>query len=372
MAVKKRPEAAGGGLPSDAPGLWLSVVESVPDLLLLVDRDGGILYMNRLPTGVIPEQVSGSSVFDFVAAESLPELRQSLRQIFMGGEARARVLPGRHPDGSIRWYAIHTGPVNHDSRVICATIVARDVTRQRLLEEHVQQKQKLEALGQLSGGIAHDFNNILAVVSASAELLLDGLSLSPDSKEDVAALRDAIRRGGALTQQLLTFARPHPVQPERLDLNAVVKDEAAMLGPLLGSKHRLILGLDPSGAPVRCDRTQLEQVLMNLVLNACDAMADGGGITITTRRLKDSRGPVVRLRVQDTGVGMDEATQLRAFEPFFTTKPPGKGTGLGLSTVHMIVTQAGGSVQVASKVGAGSTFDVALPDAEKIELGKDA
>ena len=366
MAVRKRPEAAGGGLPSDSPGLWLSVVESVPDLLLLVDRDGGILYMNRLPTGVIPEQVSGSSVFEFVAPESLPELRQSLRQIFMGGEARARVLPGRHPDGSIRWYAIHTGPVDHDGRVIAVT-VARDVTRQRLLEEHVQQKQKLEALGQLSGGIAHDFNNILAVISASAELLLDGLSLSPANTEDVAALQDAIRRGGALTQQLLTFARPHPLELERIDLNVVVKDEAAMLAPLLGSKHRLILGLDPSGAPVRCDRTQLEQVLMNLVLNACDAMADGGGITITTRRLKDLKGPVVRLRVQDTGVGMDEATQRRAFEPFFTTKPSGKGTGLGLATVYMIVKQAGGSVQVASKVGAGSTFDVALPDAETTE-----
>jgi len=370
MAVLKGPGAAGGGLPSDSPGLWLSVVESVPDLLLLVDRDGGILYMNRLPTGVIPEHVSGSSVFDFVAPESRPELRQSLRQIFTGDEARARVLPGRHPDGSIRWYAIHTGPVNHEGRVICATIVARDVTRQRLLEEHVQQKQKLEALGQLSGGIAHDFNNILAVISASAELLLDGLSLSPESIEDAAALRDAIRRGGALTQQLLTFARPHPAEPERLDLNAVVKDEAAMLAPLLGAKHKLILGLDPSGAPVCCDRTQLEQVLMNLVLNACDAMANGGGITITTRRLKDPRGPVVRLRVQDTGVGMDEATQRRAFEPFFTTKPPGKGTGLGLSTVYMIVKQAGGSVQVASRVGAGSTFDVALPDAEETNKGR--
>jgi PAS domain S-box-containing protein len=364
MAVRKGPALAGAELPSESPGLWLSVVESVPDLLLLVDREGRILYMNRLPPGVVGEQVSGTSVFDFVPLESGPELRKSLGQIFTGGGARARVLPGRHPDGSIRWYAIHTGPVNHDGRVIAATIIARDVTRQRLLEEHVQQKQKLEALGQLSGGIAHDFNNILAVISASAELLLDGLSLSPESSEDVAALRDAIRRGGSLTQQLLSFARPHPAQPERLDLNAVVKDEAAMLAPLLGSKHTLILCLDPSGAPVRCDRTQLEQVLMNLVLNACDAMADGGGITITTRRLQEPKGPCVRLRVEDTGVGMDEATQRRAFEPFFTTKPPGKGTGLGLSTVYMIVKQAGGSVQVESRVGAGSTFDVALPDDE--------
>lgn len=355
---------AAAGLPMESPRLWLSVVESVPDLLLLVDRDGKMLYMNRLPSGVVREQVSGTSVFDYVPPESGPELRQSLGQIFSGGEARARVLPGRHPDGSIHWYAVHTGPVNHEGRVIAATIVARDVTRQRLLEQHFQQKQKLEALGQLSGGIAHDFNNILAVISASAELLLDGLTLSAESREDVAALRDAIRRGSELTQQLLTFARPQPVQPERLDLNAVVKDEAAMLARLLGSKHWLILCLDPSGAPVRCDRTQLEQVLMNLVLNACDAMTDGGGITITTCRLKDLRGPVVRLRVEDTGVGMDEATRRRAFEPFFTTKPPGKGTGLGLSTVYMIVKQAGGTVQVASSVGAGSTFDVALPDDE--------
>jgi len=113
MEVRKGPAPAGGGLPSDSPWLWLSVVESVPDLLLLVDPDGVILYMNRLPTGVIPEQVSGSSVFDFVAPESRSVLRQSLRQIFAGGEARARVLPGHHPDGSIRWYAIHTGPVKH-------------------------------------------------------------------------------------------------------------------------------------------------------------------------------------------------------------------------------------------------------------------
>jgi len=341
-----------------------AIIQSSPLAIYTLGHAGTVLTWNAAAErlyGWRAEEVLGRTLPTSPEGEHLV-----LRDNVLGGHAVTGMeVARRRKDGSSITINLSLAPLHGPGGSIVGVLaIAADLTALRQLEVQYRQSQKVEAVGQLAGGIAHDFNNILAVISASAELLLDGLSLSPDSTEDVAALRDAIRRGGALTQQLLTFARPHPVEPERLDLNAVVRDETAMLGPLLGSKHKLILGLDPTGAPVRCDRTQLEQVLMNLVLNARDAMADGGGITITTRRLNDPRGPVVRLRVQDTGVGMDEATQLRAFEPFFTTKPPGKGTGLGLSTVYMIVTQAGGSVQVASRVGAGSTFDVVLPDAE--------
>jgi PAS domain S-box-containing protein len=236
-----------------------------------------------------------------------------------------------------------------------------DVTRQRQLESHLHQIQKLEALGQLAGGIAHDFNNILGVISMSADLLAEQVEAHPVCRDDVEAIRAAARRGSALTGQLLTLARHQRPDPERRDVNAIVEDVAAMLGHLLGPSVNLRTRLEPGGALVRAGRGQLEQVLMNLMLNARDAMPLGGRITVSTAAIDTARGPAVRLSVEDTGTGMDEATRKRVFEPLFTTKGPDKGTGLGLSTVYLIVTQLGGQVAAQSQLGVGSRFEVILP-----------
>jgi PAS domain S-box-containing protein len=236
-----------------------------------------------------------------------------------------------------------------------------DVTRQRQLEAQLLQVQKLEALGQLAGGIAHDFNNILGVISMSAELLAADLGADSPCQPDVDAIRSAARRGTAFTSQLLAFARYQRPEHEGRDLNAVVEDVTAMLGHLLGPHVELRTRLEPGGACVHAGRGQLEQVLMNLLLNARDAMPNGGTITVSTFAMDTVHGPAILLSVEDTGTGMDDATRRRVFEPLFTTKGPEKGTGLGLSTVYLIVTQLGGHVIAESHPGVGSRFEVLLP-----------
>jgi two-component system, cell cycle sensor histidine kinase and response regulator CckA len=236
-----------------------------------------------------------------------------------------------------------------------------DVTAQRRLDARVRQAQKLESLGLLASGIAHDFNNILTAVSGWAEMLAADVADQQELAQAVAAIRSAADRGAVFTRQLLTFARIHDTRPERQDLHRVVDDVTILLRPLVGENIVLGTRLDADTPFVRAGRGQLEQVLMNLILNARDAMPQGGRITLATSRVDAPGRPAVRLLVTDTGVGMDEETRGRAFEPLFTTKGPEAGTGLGLSTVRAIVSELGGVVAVDSEVGMGSSFEVVLP-----------
>jgi len=241
-----------------------------------------------------------------------------------------------------------------------------DVTRQRQLEEHLQQWQKVETLGQLAGGIAHDFNNVLFGIGGSADLLAAELPESGAPRQLVEEIRRAAGRGATLTRQLLAFARRQRLDLDTVDLNAVIDQALAMARRLLPEGIEVIAQLDPTGAPVQGARGQLDQVILNLVLNARDAMPEGGTITVTPlrrvagRRSDDEQS--VHLTVSDTGIGMDSATRERAFEPFYTTKPSGEGTGLGLATVATIVRQCGGEVGVTSQPGAGATFHLTFPD----------
>lgn len=253
--------------------------------------------------------------------------------------------------------------------------IAEDVTERRALEEQFRQAQKMEAVGRLAGGVAHDFNNLLMVISGYAEVILSQLETNNQLSDKARAIQQAADRATTLTRQLLAFSRKQLLELKVVDVNAIVSDMERLLRPLIGENVELVAKLAPDAGYTRADAGQLEQVLMNLVVNAKDAMPNGGTLTVQTENilLDDSTrrgqtfirpGSYVMLSVSDTGTGMDKETQSRIFEPFFTTKEKGKGTGLGLSTVYGIVKQSGGYVMVQSELGHGSTFHIYLPQVE--------
>ncbi len=256
-----------------------------------------------------------------------------------------------------------------DGDVIQGTLV--DITNLKRLEEELLQSQKMEAVGRLAGGVAHDFNNILGVITGYADLLARELRSDERQAKRAAQIQKAAERAASLTRQLLAFSRKQVLEAKVLDLGAVVSDMEKMLRRLIGEDLQLEIACDPDLGLVKTDPSQLEQVVMNLVVNARDAMPRGGQLSIASheldldeaeaRPLELAPGRYVALRVRDTGCGMDAETQKRIFEPFFTTKPTGTGTGLGLSTVYGIVKQSGGAVRVQSAPGRGATFEVLLP-----------
>jgi CheY-like chemotaxis protein len=242
------------------------------------------------------------------------------------------------------------------------------------LEEQLRNAQQLEAIGRLAGGVAHDFNNILSIIMGHGELMLANTKTDAESRNGLEQIRKAAERAAALTQQLLAFSRKQVLQPKVMDLNEAVAEVQKMLTRVIGEDIELVASLDPSLASVRVDPGQVEQVLMNLAINARDAMPHGGKIVMETANLEVdgeragslelTAGRYVLLQVSDTGHGMDAATMGHIFEPFFTTKRMGKGTGLGLATVYGIVKQSGGSILVESEAGRGSTFRIYLPAAD--------
>jgi PAS domain S-box-containing protein len=277
------------------------------------------------------------------------------------------------PDGTIRWVRDRAFPVRDgNGRVVRVAGVAEDVTEKRRLEAQLRQAQKMEAIGQLAGGVAHDFNNLLTVINGCSELLLDAVGDRPDLREMLEEIRKAGERSASLTRQLLAFSRQQVLAPTILDVNEVVHDTEKMLRRLIGEDVVLTTVLQHPLGCVRVDRGQLEQVLLNLAVNARDAMPHGGELTIETHdidltddfaagRPGIAPGRHIALAVTDSGVGMSEHVRRRLFEPFFTTKEPGKGTGLGLAVVHGFAKQSGGCVEVRSEPGVGTCFTIYLP-----------
>jgi two-component system, cell cycle sensor histidine kinase and response regulator CckA len=256
-------------------------------------------------------------------------------------------------------------------------IVNRDISERRHLEEQFRQVQKMEAVGRLSGGVAHDFNNLLGVMIGYAEFLQERMEPSNALRGSVDEILKAGKRAAALTRQLLAFSRQQVLDPKVLDLNFVVGDMEKLLRRLIGEDVRLATILSPGLGRVKADQGQLEQVLLNLAVNARDAMPQGGKLIIETENMEMDdefvrrypypvkAGPYVCLKVTDTGTGMDPETKARAFEPFFTTKEKGKGTGLGLSTVYGVVKQSGGYIDIESSLGVGTKFKIYLPRVEE-------
>jgi two-component system, cell cycle sensor histidine kinase and response regulator CckA len=279
------------------------------------------------------------------------------------------------PDGRVRWLA-DQGSVARDSggKPIYVTGVSLDVTERRQVEERLGQAQRMDSVGQLAGGIAHEANNMMSVVLGCADYVLRRTDLPEPVREDVDQIWRAAKRTAGVTQQLLAFSRRQVLQPQVLDLNATVRDLEPILSRALGESRGLRMHLAPSLGRVRADPGQLEQVLLNLILNARDAMPDGGRVTIETMNVVLDEayvaakpvetlqpGDYAALVVTDTGHGMNRAILNRIFEPFFTTKEVGQGTGLGLSTVYGIVKQSGGFIWVYSELGLGTTFKLYFP-----------
>jgi signal transduction histidine kinase/DNA-binding response OmpR family regulator len=279
------------------------------------------------------------------------------------------------PDGSIKWMAGRARVVSDDEAVTRMIGVATDIAERKSLEDQFRHAQKMEAVGQLAGGVAHDFNNLLTAIRGYADLVQETLEKDDQRRADLDEIVRAADRATALTRQLLAFSRKQVLQPTLLDLNALVSDTTKMLRRLIGEDVTLVTALAPEPVPVRADAGQLEQILMNLAVNARDAMPQGGRLMIETSNvvLDDSEamqrsdlrpGPYAMLAVTDSGVGMDAETRRRLFEPFFTTKERGRGTGLGLATVYGIVKQSGGYIWVYSEPDQGAIFKVYLPRAE--------
>ncbi|HSN25594.1 MAG TPA: PAS domain S-box protein, partial [Kofleriaceae bacterium] len=276
-------------------------------------------------------------------------------------------------DGSVRWIHDRAFPVrDRGGRVVRIAGLAEDITERRALEDQLRQTQKMESLGLLAGGVAHDFNNLLAVISSSNGMLAESLPSTGEPRELVEEIDAAVQRATSLTRQLLAFSRKQVVEPKVIDINDVVQDTRKMLRRMVGEDVLLQTSLEPELAHVKVDPGYLVQVLMNLAVNARDAMPRGGTLEIATRRvlvdeaqarrhLDVAPGPAVELSMTDTGCGMSAETLTHIFEPFFTTKEQGKGTGMGLAVVHGIVEQAGGFIEVDSTLGSGTTFRVYLP-----------
>jgi PAS domain S-box-containing protein len=284
----------------------------------------------------------------------------------------------RTKSGEERQIMLSAHPVQLEGQ-LCILSILRDVTEQRLLEQRFQRAQKMEAVGRLAGGVAHDFNNLLMITSANLELLEKAKQDPQRIDRYLKQIRIATDRSSALTRQMLAFSRQQVLSPTVLNLNTVINDLWKMLARLLGEDIETILSLDPALGCVSADRGQVEQVVMNLAVNARDAMPHGGKLTVKTRNVEVNAstvpggvaeapsGPCVLLSVSDSGVGMSPAVQAQIFDPFFTTKEMGKGTGLGLATVYGIVKQSSGTISVDSEPGKGSTFRVYFPRVKEME-----
>ncbi len=353
-----------------------AIVSSSTDAIISKNLDGVITSWNAAAErifGYEASEIVGQTIFKLIPEELHASERYILEQLRRGEAVEFSESERVRKDGSRIWISLSVSPVRDGSGVVVgAASIKRDITEHRELTERLRETQRLNAVGQLAGGIAHEANNQMSVVLGGAQFLLRRTDLPQAARDDVEFIRQAAERTAAITQQLLAFSRRQVLLLQDADLNAILQTMEPVLRRALAEDHELVIRLGLHGAMVRADPRQLEQVLLNLTLNARDAMPDGGRVTIETRELtvaaerpgdpfRIPMGRYAAFVVTDSGRGMDVPTLERAFEPFFTTKEVGQGTGLGLSVVHGIVTQTGGYIRVDSQPDKGTTFTLYFP-----------
>ena len=367
----------------DREARFRALVEHSYDAITLVDEQLRVVYDSRsieLVCGYTPEERLGHPIEQLLHPDDKAAVLERFQELLKTSTPLTFEYRYLHKDGDWRWGeavaidhlsdpAIHAIVINH--RNVSERKAAEQALRHS--EEQLRQAQKMEAVGRLAGGIAHDFNNVLTAIFGYTDLLIEQFRVDDPRRSDVVEIRRSAERAASLTRQLLAFSRKQVMQPQLLNLNEVITSVGKLLNRLVGDDVVIEMQLAPDLVKVRADPGQMEQVLMNLVSNARDAMPEGGRVTLTTRNERPGAGGVTRpeltaavyavLAVTDSGTGIPASVQEHIFEPFFTTKEQGKGTGLGLATVYGIVKQTGGAVYLESEEGQGTTFLVYLPQA---------
>ncbi|GAB4362354.1 MAG: hypothetical protein Kow00128_02040 [Deltaproteobacteria bacterium] len=359
--------------------LLATAIEQSAETVMITDRNGTILYVNpafEKITGYAREEAIGADPRMLKSGKQGEDFYRRMWGTILRGDVWSGVFVNRKKDGTLYEEEAILSPVRDAAgEIVNFVAVKRDVTQERRMEEELRHAQKMEAVGRLAGGVAHDFNNLLTAITGYSQMLLERLGEEDPSRKEIAEIRKAGERAAALTRQLLAFSSKQVLRPKVMDLNSVVSDMRKMLRRLIGEDIELVTVYKDDTAFVRADPGQVEQVLANLVVNARDAMPQGGRLLIETASVDLAEeyvsrhdpmppGRYVMLAVTDSGCGMDGATLSRIFEPFFTTKPKGKGTGLGLSTVYGIVKQSGGYIWAYSEPGKGTVFRIYLPRVE--------
>ena len=352
-----------------------ALLDRANDAILNCDLDDRITFWNEGATrlyGWTATEAVGQNADRLFSAGPAAELLGARQAVLetgkWSGELRHRRKDGKEITVASRW----TLKRDEEGRPKSKLVIHTDITERKSLEAQLRQSQKMDAFGQLAGGVAHDFNNLLTIITGYSEVILSGVVPANQQPDFIREIRKAGDRAASLTRQLLAFSRKQMLQAVVLELNTLVTEVEKMLRRLIGEDIDLAMVLDPALGQVKADPGQIEQVILNLVVNARDAMPTGGHLTIETRNLELDQdyaqkhpevqpGKFVMLAVTDSGCGMDEATRARIFEPFFTTKEVGKGTGLGLATVYGIVKQSGGGIEVYSEVDRGTTLKIYLP-----------
>jgi len=367
----------------DSEERFRELTETLPQVVFEVDIRGTITYANRRAFelfGYVEEDFQrGLNTLEMIAAQDHDRAKANIGRVMRGDKPDSTEYMARRKDGSTFPVMIHSARIVRDGEVAGLRGIIVDLSEHKAAEkalkeseERLRQSQKMEAIGRLAGGIAHDFNNLLTTILGYSEMLLSEGTTTKEALESVREISKSAQRAASLTQQLLAYSRKQVLRPEELDINELVKNITKMLRRLIHENIRLNTVLDPKIGCVKADPAQLEQVIINLAINARDSMPGGGNLTIETQNLVLDEsfcklrpevvpGEYVMLAVTDTGCGIDKKIQKQIFEPFFTTKKPGKGTGLGLATVFGTVKQSNGYVYVYSEPGLGSTFKIYLP-----------
>ncbi len=354
-----------------ARGTLSSLLDAAPVSILVLDPERRVTVWNASAArtfGWTADEVLGGP-YPIVPEGEASSFRELFDRVMRGEGFTGVEAPRQRKDGSTVHLRIHTAPMRDaDGRVFAAMAILEDLTERRRLEAQIRQGERLEAVGRLAGGIAHDFNNLLTVILGLCEVLERAPAGSARAGEGLTQIRECAEHAASLTAQLLAFSRRQVLHPEIADIGELVRATSGMLSRLIGEKIEMVLELAPEPLAVRVDPSQFDQMLVNLLVNARDAMPDGGRVVVRTVLDEgpndDDAGGWARIEICDQGRGIDVDVLPHIFDPFFTTKRSGQGTGLGLSTVHGIVEQSGGRIRVESALGEGATFRVWLPLAE--------